>query len=269
TFSPAKPYEIVENTNGYYDGTWHYYSPEFNVGDKITVSYKNGTTDTFTCNGWEFYNKDNEYLRVYGNQFTFTGLGETTFVVELEDYGKSIDVPVTIIENPVESFTFSPAKPYEIMENTNGYYDGQTWLYYSPEFNAGDKITVSYKNGTTDTFECKELGDFAFVNKNNENLFLDSYNFYYNGVGETSFKVSLWQYNKTTNVPVTITENPVESFTLKPVKPYEIVENTNRWFDEEGGRWYYESPDFNNGDEITVNYTDGTKDTLHLLMENL
>lgn len=264
TLTLAKPYEIVEKANGWNEGeTWYYWAPDFNEGDIINVNYTNGTTDTFTCDGCDFYNKDDEYLRVYQDGFNYTGIGQTTFTVKLYDYGKSIDVPVTIIENPVESFTFSPAKPYEIMENTNGYYDGEEdWYYYLEDFNYGDKIIVNYKKGNKDTFEYKGFtGDYVFFNEKNDGLNVSKYSFYYDGVGETSFEVKLDDYNKSTYVPVTITENPVESFTLKPVKPYEIVENTNRWFDEGGSGWYYESPDFNNGDEITVNYTNGTTDT--------
>ena len=263
TLTPAKPYEIVENTNGRAQGeTWKYWAPDFNEGDVISINYTNGTTDTFSYNGWNFYNKNNEYLGVYEFDFEFTGTGKTTFVVELPDYGKSIDVTVTIIETPVESFTLTPAKPYEIFENTKGYSCDEGWKYNSPFGDEGgredDVITVKYTDGTIELFTGDEEG--TFYNNEGDYLRVESSSFVFNGTGETTFKVTLCDYGNSIDVPVTIIENPVESFTLKPVKPYEIVENTNGWFDEDN-RWYYESPDFNNGDEITVYYTNGTNDT--------
>lgn len=58
TLTPAKPYEVIENTNGYYDeenGMWHYSSLEVNEGDVMTIYYTDGTTDVYTCNGLSFY----------------------------------------------------------------------------------------------------------------------------------------------------------------------------------------------------------------------
>lgn len=43
-------------------------------------------------------------------------------------------------------------------------------------------------------------------------------------------------------------DSSVESFTLSPAKPYEIIENIHGDFDFDENRWYYYAPDFNNGD---------------------
>jgi hypothetical protein len=63
-------------------------------------------------------------------------------------------VPVTIIENPVESISYKPVKPIEIKENTNGEWDDfDDFFYYdTPDFSIGDKLTVNYKSGSSVTY---------------------------------------------------------------------------------------------------------------------
>ena len=63
-----------------------------------------------------------------------------------------------VIENPVESISFTPAKPFEIMENSNGYYeDGWVWNDETEEEEEDDYFTTAAekmkkpgtKNGST------------------------------------------------------------------------------------------------------------------------
>ena len=271
SLTPAKAYEITEGTNGYYsdeenETDWYYWAPHFNEGDKITVNYTDGTSEDFVYEGdiWDFVNDDNEILNVYSNSFEFDGTGKTTFIVKLSHYGKRINVPVEIVENPVKSFSLTPVKAYEITEGTNGYYDkdrNQTY-YYAPAFNEGDKITVNYTDGTSEDFVYKEGEIRDFVNDDNEILNVYRYGFEFDGTGKTTFEVKLPDYGRTTDVPVTIAENPVYSFSFTPAKAYEITEGTNGYYSDEENEtdWYYWAPHFNEGDKITVNYTDGTSE---------
>ena len=259
---PIKPYEVIEKTNGDYDEedgiTWYYYSPEFNEGDKITVKYTNGKSEDFVFRKDDvcgFVNAKNEILNVDSHNFSFNGIGETTFKVKLSDYGNTIDAPITIIENPIDSISFDPVEPYEIYENSHGSYDDENnWSYDAPEFNDGDKITLKYKNGTSEEFIYKLGNVWNFVNAENEVLYASSHSFSFEGIGNTSFKLELINYNKSVNVPVTIIENPIDSFTFTPIKEYEVIENSG---EVDGDDCYYDAPNFNDGDKITIKYKNG------------
>lgn len=254
TLTPIQPYTLYE---GAYDDDGYYSAPAFNVGDKITINYSNGSCDDFILKSgfgkYGFANDKNEVLDVVAKQFKFKGTGRTSFTVELEDYGKSVDVPVTIIENPVESFSLIPVKPYEVIEKASGEYYNGKWCYPAPEFNEGDKIIVKLKNGTSKEYI---YNDSIFLNEKSEHLLVKTSEFNFNGKGKTTFKVILSEYGTKIDVPVSITENPVKSFSLIPAKPYKIIENTNGKYDNDGS-WSYNSPDFNEDDKIVVNYTNG------------
>lgn len=84
TLTPIQPYTLYE---GAYDNDEYYSAPAFNVGDKITVNYSNGSCDDFIFkHGFgihDFANDKNEVLDVEANQFKFKGTGRTSFCVEL------------------------------------------------------------------------------------------------------------------------------------------------------------------------------------------
>ena len=289
TLTPAKPYTIYEgNYAGYSEGTddkgnpyreYFYFAPDFNAGDVVDITFSDGTTDKYTYyvgdskdGGW--YNSDDEKIYICYHVFTIDtadGLGTAYASYGImdsnyNDYGYDIeDVPVEIIENPVESFSLTPAKAYEITEGTNGYYSDEEnetdWRYDAPHFNEGDKITVNYTDGTSEDFVYE--GDiWDFVNDDNEILNVYSNSFEFDGTGKTTFIVKLSHYGKRINVPVEIVENPVKSFSLTPAKAYEITEGTNGYYSDEENEtdWRYDAPHFNEGDKITVNYTDGTSE---------
>ena len=266
-FKPIKPYKIMEKTNGDYDkdnGIWYYYSPKFNIGDRIVVNYTNGTSEEFTYKEHgavefghykDFINAKNEILNVHKDSFSFEGTGNTTFKVELPDYGKTSSVPVSIIENPIASISFDSVEPYKIYEKSHGYYDDENhWCYSAPEFNDGDKITLKYKNGTSEEFIYKKGNVWDFVNAENEILNTYCRDFSFEGLGKTTFELVLNDYNKSVNVPVTIIENPIDSFTFTPIKEYEVIENSG---EVDGEDCCYDAPDFNDGDKITVQYNNG------------
>ncbi len=257
TFTPVKPYEIIENSNGYEDsdGNWQYDAPYFNKGDVLTVYYKNGTTDDFVYDNNGFTNSTGETIYANRYDFEFNGVGETSFSIKIEDYDVRIDIPVTIIENPVKSFTLTSVKPYEVVKNTNGYSTEDGWKYDSLNFNDGDVITVNYTNGTKDTFTSFEN---RFENSKGEELSVSADRFVLNGVGKTTFTVSLDDYGKKIEVPVTVVESPVKSVSFTPVKPFEIVQGTKGY--DRDGEWFYYVPEFNEGDVITLEYTNGTSE---------
>ena len=285
TLTPAKPYTIYEgNYAGYSEGTddkgnpyreYFYFAPDFNAGDVVDITFSDGTTDKYTYyvgdskdGGW--YNSDDEKIYICSHVFTIDtadGLGTAYASYGImdsnyNDYGYDIeDVPVEIIENPVESFSLTSVKAYEVIESLNGYYSDEEnetdWHYCAPDFEEGDKITVNYTDGTSEDFVYKKGDIWDFVNDDNEILNVYSNSFEFDGTGKTTFEVKLADYGKTINVPVTVIENPVDSFSFTSVNPYEVEHSKGYAEDED---WWLEAPDFNKGDYVTVYFKDGTHD---------
>lgn len=127
-----------------------------------------------------------------------------------------VDFSAFAIDSSVESFTLSPAKPYEIFENTNGFDEGDEWYYYAPDFNNGDIITVNYSNGTNDVFT---YIDYEFLNENGEELNVSGEGFSFKGTGQAEFSITLRDYEKSINVPVTIKESHSHLYTTEVVVP--------------------------------------------------
>ena len=204
-FSPVKPITYIENYGGYEeDDYFHYDTYQFNEGDKLTVNYKTGKTVVYTYTEkhqlpgvewtWDkFFDEDGnmseDYPNVYSDQNDkhWTVGGENYFTITYQ--GVSTTVPVTIIENPVESIEFELASPIVLYENQGGYYvieingneydihkDENGYYYYGyneetgedvrieadinsnnvfffydriPVYKNGNRLIVHYKNGTT------------------------------------------------------------------------------------------------------------------------
>ena len=273
TYTPSTPFEIIEGTHGWFEdceNQRYYYAPDHNDGDTVSVTFNDiGTVDyVYNLENGSFLNDSGEEINVFAHSFAFNSTGETTFEVELVDYGKRTDVPVTIIENPVSSFTFTPVESYEIYENTNGRWSDDVWYYSPPSFNYGDRITVEYNNGPAVAYYFDSESE-AFYNQSGESIDVDCYDFTFDGTGEATFMVELADYGKTTNVPVTIIENPVSSFTYTPVKACEVYENTNGWYDDWEDVYNYNPPDFNEGDKISVTFKNiGTVDYVFSMKKN-
>lgn len=161
-------------------------------------------------------------------------------------------VNLSALAQEVESFTFTPAAPYIVYENTNGWYDDweDVYNYNPPDFNEGDIISVNFKDiGTVNyTFS---TDTYCFTDDSGEELNVRTWGFSFNGTGKTTFEVELFDYAKTIDVPVTIIENPVVSFTYTPIKPFTIIEGTHGWLSEFDNQWYYDVPDYQNGDIIS------------------
>ncbi len=219
SFVPAKPYKFIENTNGYYDeddGCWYYHLYYFNIDDKIIVNYTNGTSEEYNYKQYasetpgvyyrDFINSKNEKIELTLESVSLEGTGKTTSKAHLYPYGKTTDVPIEIIKNPVDSFSFTSVNPYEV-EHLKGYAEDEDWWLEAPDFNKGDYVTVYFKDGTQDVYTCKEDGGCEFYNSNNEMVTVYSYEFSFNGTGTTSFTVKLYEYGKTQQVPVTVVDN--------------------------------------------------------------
>gem|GEM_PF-866514 len=158
-------------------GNWYRYNmPKFEVGDELTVTYKDSTQETYFVQSTDGYNArfvtydysksldsygvciqyDSDFEQSYENQFTY---GSYYYYVAIQDPDVSGEDGYF---NTKESFTFAPCPvtsieldfaPITVTENQGGYYqtDLKTYeQYYCYRFNyfvEGNKITVHRTDG--------------------------------------------------------------------------------------------------------------------------
>lgn len=282
SYTPAAPIEMVQNFSGYWDKDnngeefFFYNIPDFSSGDKLTVEYTNGATVVYLYNdftGWsdpEGNEPDYDEFDYNSNQYSkHWTLGSDNYYT-LSYYGIDMQVPVTIVENQVESIEYKPANPIEFIVNTNGYWetngDDSFFVYNFEIYNDGDKLTVKYKDGTSKVYTYDGKCEGVWVDPQGNELDFDYLDYYDNQysdhwtVGSDNY-YTLAYYGAETKIPVTITESPVKSIDYTPVKPIEIVENTRGYWDTDDYNekyFAYYIPDYSDGDKLTVYYTDGT-----------
>ncbi len=267
-FTPVKPFKCFLNTYGEMDGNWvwndetqeneykeyfRYYTPDgmYAEGNTVTAYLKDGTSEVYTCSfneddmGSYYYNTNGEMLdfdydtnQSYSSQWT---LGNNNYITVI-CFGKETQIPVAIVENPYESIEFTPVKPFEFVENTDGswismwVWDDETETdmeveYFRYDFvdmhQAGNTITVNLKNGTSDVYTCD---GYDYVNASGE--ILDwTYNYdqdYYNQwtIGSDNY-ITVEAFYVETQVPVTIKENPYESMEYIPAHSTYIKEQAD------------------------------------------
>ncbi|MCM1114614.1 MAG: hypothetical protein NC397_03870 [Clostridium sp.] len=281
SYTPVKPIEYVENVGGYWtdEGTYCYYIEAENVGDMLTVYYSDGTSvDYYYVEDddnwlWGWIDSNGEELDGYldydmGHQYDvpWTLGSDNYFTV---DYmGVQTQVPVTIIESTVESISYTPVKPVELIENVGGFELDNGGYYYFCDIEIGDTLTVYYKDGTSNVYCCdiNEYYDITWLDA--EGNVLPGYVEYddnqwaeYWTIGGDNY-FTIEYMGVTTQVPVTIVESPVLSVFYKPATDIKYSE-----YDETVGCWDYDAY-FNEcfyydiypsvDDKLTVNYKDGT-----------
>ena len=145
--------DVPQNYLTYIEGPNYYIAPWNLPGTKITVNYNNGAeAQTYTCMPTiedavigRTVNVSSMLLDQNGAAVTMgSALKAGTYTMEVSYLGKKASVPISIIENPVESFTVTPPKQY------TSYTQGDSsWL----QNGKGYKIAVTYKDGTSHTFK--------------------------------------------------------------------------------------------------------------------
>ena len=259
---------VYDGAYNYYERGIGYYAPAdmFKNGDVLNVTFSDGTSDVYTFDGEYFNKNDDEWLYVSGDIYEEVKLGTNEVELRINnEYDFPFYATLTVVNNPVKSLSFNTVESYEIIENTNGYYDEYDDLqyYWSPNFNDGDKITVNYTNGKSENFFYKEFEasnndedlHWDFVNDKNETLNCNKYSFGFDGTGKTTFVITT-KYG-IVYVPIVIIENPVDTFDIVPVKSYEI--SGDSIVDSCKG-WWCAFPSFNECDIINLKYISGSTD---------
>ena len=247
-FNCPSGFEFYENCNGYwddeYDNYFRYYVG-FHSDDTITLNYNDGTPsatyyyyldeDTFVNE-----NDENDKIRVdlnhnQGEEHWLLG-SENYFTVEYKNYEQQ--VPVSIVENPVESISFEPkTKPlvYEGYDSTiENFEDGQHCIFDYDPIKLGDVIVVNYKDSTADRFTCVGYYD-------------DYYEYYPIMENENGDKINgdiivCWdnQYDEPWQIGGENNYYYIECFGYKEIVDIDVLENP------------VDSVEFNNVDNVTI-----------------
>ena len=267
SYTPVKPIEYTE----YVDGYWKYYKswdeeagierkeeyfsyniPRFKGGDVLTVTYNDGrgTVDyTYDEDNYEFVSANGDTISEYDINRSLYFNGES-YSFQLEYLNFETEAPITIVENPIASIEYTPAKPIQLIENYDGYMysdeDGEWCSYNTPDFNDGDKFVVNYKNGKAEEYTVEHYGEYNnihFVDKNGNEIDEEPYiNTYQNvdrwSLGSENYMTVTYKGIRT-KVPVTIIENPVESIEFELASPVILYENEGGHFEDDEGNWLY------------------------------
>ena len=227
SFSVA-PISIVEYTNGNFESGWidefekpiEYYHYDVSNKFSYTVTFKNGYTTN--GNGTSFCDEYGKYYAMnwsldQGAHNPWT-VGNTYFV-NVSAAGFDVSVPVTIIESTIESIEFDPIT---IMENTNGCYESG-WdengeyieYYYYQLYNVSPSYTVTFKDGTKNRYSSfgfnDDHGNFYNIN------YSDNQSLYNPWKAGNTYRPTFMVAGIAVDVPVTILESPIVSFTVDPI----------------------------------------------------
>lgn len=191
--------------------------------------------------------------------YLYFSIGELNVADSLE-----CEIPVTIVENPVKSISYSTEQSF--IENRGGSTeydeDGNAYYNYSTGFHEGDTLTV---NDTAYVYQYNEDRDESgFFNGDEMLEGVDFYDNQYNdhwvipeGEEEAAFPVTIEYMGASCEVEITVTKNPVTGISFTPVEEYaELTEDVDVYVeDTDGEEWFrYDVPFFQNGDTLTVSY---------------
>ncbi len=154
-FTPARS-EYIEGCDGDYDENGNFiYNLDYSDDDMITISYKDGSSVTQPA--WD-YTEDGYYADAYHYQYSkpWTVGGNNCYYVEF--LGHTVEVPVTIIENPIDHISVTKDPDVTIYEG-----------YYYPKWQ-GAEISLFMKDGsvkktvvTDDNLEYRNKNAESFV----------------------------------------------------------------------------------------------------------
>ena len=253
-------FSVIEDYDGYIDTKYNpetgYYDIEYfryeikDMSDaEIRINYKDGTSKAAkmddTVDGIHFTTSDTQ-------EDTPWTLGGEQYVT-IKYLSTTIDVPVTVLPNPVDYIEIPDGEALTLYENTDGYWDtGWTeddeafvfYHYYTPDI---DKIPVviHYTDGTVKNTHIDEEIDGDYVSyhaKQGANPWTKG--------GDNFIDVTF--FGRSTKLRVNIVDSPVKSIkvTSAPTREYILG-------DEAYGGSHSFYPSDLTGLAFTVYYTDG------------
>ena len=296
SFEPAEAFEIYEYTGGFWINSYddeteeiiseYYYDDAFDLwaeGNVITLGYSDGTFEEYISDGLWFYKEEGEVLDEDPLSYYFEdelGIGTSNMILEYDEL--TCEIPVTILETPVESVEFVAEEPVTLIEGISGsYYEPEDGPYSGEDvfcyaggdlFVPGNKFVVTFKDGTEKIFECI---DDAFYTDDGE-----CFDWYYLDINDTQeyepwlgtgdFAYNAYYMGCPFRLGVTVIENPVADVEYIPLDDYSLIANFDGDYlycdcleceDNEGEFFYYEIVNSGfpyDGDIVRVTYKDDT-----------
>lgn len=242
--------ELVENVGGWWEGEYFYYSDLDTSNLQFGINYKNGTSEIVqiydVIDGYTV--SPNYYESQYDKPWT---LGSNNYFA-VEYLGKTISVPVTIIENPVErvELNSAPTREYIWGDVEFGYmWDDKTYDFY-PSDMTGLSFTVYYTDGSCKNFTDDDINEYGMID--GQRYYLE-HETYHAEVG--NFPVVFRYMNHTVEYVVKMAESPVVGI--------EVIGNPNvTEYDE---RY---APDFI-GMQVRVTYNDSSSMEVSITEDNI
>ena len=231
SFSPEN-IELVENRDGNNEYGYFQYYCDGQIDSEesvLTLTYKNGEVKTYKADsdGMKFVNIEDETDKV--DLIYYTDQSEwnqweagNTYDVLLSCMGQTTTIQAKIVENPIQDIAYELAEPIELVEGRDN--DEDNYYSVSGIFQEGAKLILKTEDGDI-SYVYKNDDDYnwCFVNENDDN---DVIEYYELDVSSDQSDENIWQpgeheiiityQGKSTSVPVSVVENPVESISFSP-----------------------------------------------------
>ena len=271
-------------------GEYYYYDnigP--NIGDIFTVRYTNGNSESFTylyddsyeeyffisnltgkrLNNYSFYAEQNETVHFEP--------GGTHNYITFSYFGRSVQIPVEIKAYPIDYIEYIQSTPLVLYEEaSDGYwkevydYDedavvGQFYYYYGVDAKPGDRITVHYKDGSTERFiyRYNDEGDYYWLSKTTGEIVWDgcvnsSQTFDRQICVGGDYNYFTYRFmGANVDVPIQVLPNPVASISYSLPENRKLIAFNPGVYDEDADYYYVNWFVYNNGATITVNLVNG------------
>ena len=235
-FKPSRNYTLIENADGEweYDDNdekfFYYYIPDFKNGDELTVNYEDGASKTYTYRAdyrydGEWLDEDDNLIDVRPSKYSYqysnpwTLGGDNYFTVEY--MGASVEVPVTIIENPIDYIEVSTEA--KLIENNGGYlswdeyYDEEEdeWLegnyYYYDLEGLPINIDIYYTDSTSETITSNTYSGY-----NGYDIWIDTNQSFDNqwSPNNPNMEFTVTYLGKTASAKIEMIANPIVDFDI-------------------------------------------------------
>lgn len=180
---------LIEFIDGHWNGSDDdFFVYDFNgieVGDRLTVTYENGSkvyVGTIPEEGdWsDLYFESDDGDRIERDSLWYSDdqlgrhwtVGTNSYTVGMEGTDAVATVAVRMVANPVASLSYRPVYAHELIEGLGGEdytdYDGHTFYRYRIDPTVGDALTINYNDGrgtVTYVYTITENWDQVFVNE--------------------------------------------------------------------------------------------------------
>ena len=277
------------------DGAWQqdkqendyfHYDLFFYIGDKLRVETTGGETLTYTA----FYNESEDKMQFCNDadahdviepeiidtqEGQHWSMGENSYAVSFG--GKQAVASVTVVENPVKSISYVPAKAQKYYFEADGHFEddgnGGSFFHYDLQMTEpGDKLYVVDNDDVETVYTCfydEQADELCFRSEAGERL-----NYGWLGVncfedqnrvpftlGEDNYYHVVYS-GRYCDVPVSIVESPVSAIAFEPQQArVSYFESEGRWeTDEQGDPFFcYEMHVCEPGDVLIVTDKDNVE----------